>query len=273
MFILISFISFSYLFDVATVYVYSFESAITVECCGEGSWWLVSCSCETSDCSDIHTWFLISLSCCKMCLIESSVDNALVFSVFKSEDSLEDKFAIRFASFCTSLPISFLTAWIWFSQNSFTSFVWFLHLHSKSFNSIGASTYFYGVRGNMSFNLLVKVALFFDEGLELFITVIVITCWFQIQYWISNLRTSTVRRWFDKSILSFSSFFDNIPEFFDLVILLWALWSFCGGIEVNGYDSNFNTSVFTLRSLYYPHLLPPIQLSRSLVRCLSHCSI
>ena len=37
MFILISFISFSYLFDVATVYVYSFESAITVECCGEGS--------------------------------------------------------------------------------------------------------------------------------------------------------------------------------------------------------------------------------------------
>ena len=32
-----------------------------------------------------------------MFLTESSVDDALVFSVFKSEDSLEDKFAIRFA--------------------------------------------------------------------------------------------------------------------------------------------------------------------------------
>ena len=34
-----------------------------------------------------------------MCLIESSIDDALVFSVFKSEDSLEDKFAICFAYF------------------------------------------------------------------------------------------------------------------------------------------------------------------------------
>ena len=31
---------------------------------------------------------LLSLSCCKMCLIEFSVDDALVFSVFRSEDSL-----------------------------------------------------------------------------------------------------------------------------------------------------------------------------------------
>ena len=38
---------------------------------------------------------LLSLSCCKMCLIESSVDDALVFSVFRSEDSLEDRFAIK----------------------------------------------------------------------------------------------------------------------------------------------------------------------------------
>ena len=44
-----------YLFDVATVYVYSFESAITVESCYAGSRWLVSCNCEISDCSDIHT--------------------------------------------------------------------------------------------------------------------------------------------------------------------------------------------------------------------------
>ena len=48
-----------------------------------------------------------------MCLIESSVDDALVFSVFRSEDSLEDRFAICFANFvnfCTSSPISSLTA-------------------------------------------------------------------------------------------------------------------------------------------------------------------
>ena len=32
----------SYLFDVATVYVYSFESAITVKSCDAGSLWLVS---------------------------------------------------------------------------------------------------------------------------------------------------------------------------------------------------------------------------------------
>ena len=44
--------SVSYLFDVATVYVYSFESAITVESRDEGSSWLVSCNCEMSDCSD-----------------------------------------------------------------------------------------------------------------------------------------------------------------------------------------------------------------------------
>ena len=30
----------SYLFDVAIVYVYSFECAITVESCDAGSWWL-----------------------------------------------------------------------------------------------------------------------------------------------------------------------------------------------------------------------------------------
>ena len=47
-----------------------------------------------------------------MCLIEFSVDDALVFSVFRSEDSLEDRFAICFqiANFCTSSPISSLTA-------------------------------------------------------------------------------------------------------------------------------------------------------------------
>ena len=45
-----------------------------------------------------------------MCLIESSVDDALVFSVFKSKDSLEDKFAICFANFYTSPPISSLAA-------------------------------------------------------------------------------------------------------------------------------------------------------------------
>lgn len=71
----------------------------------------------------------------------------------------------------------------------------------------------------MAFNFLVKVALFFDEGLELFITVIVVTCWFRIQHWVSNLRTSTVKRSFDRSILSFSSVFNNIPELFDVVIL------------------------------------------------------
>ena len=32
-----------------------------------------------------------------MCLIESSVDDALVFSVFRSEDSLEERFAISFS--------------------------------------------------------------------------------------------------------------------------------------------------------------------------------
>ena len=32
----------SYLFDVATVYVYSFVSAITVKSCDAGSLWLVS---------------------------------------------------------------------------------------------------------------------------------------------------------------------------------------------------------------------------------------
>ena len=72
----------------------------------------------------------------------------------------------------------------------------------------------------MTFNLLVKVALLLDEGLELFITVIVITCWFQIQHWFSNLSTSTVRRYFDQSILRFSSVFDNIPKLFDILILL-----------------------------------------------------
>ena len=45
-----------------------------------------------------------------MCLIESSVDDALVFSVFRSEDSLEDRFAICFANFCTSSPFPSLTA-------------------------------------------------------------------------------------------------------------------------------------------------------------------
>ena len=58
----------------------------------------------------------------------------------------------------------------------------------------------------MTFNLLVKVALLLDEGLELFITVIVITCWFQIQHWFSNLSTSTVRRYFDQSILTLVPF-------------------------------------------------------------------
>ena len=53
---------------------------------------------------------LLSLSCCKMCLIESSVDDTLVFSVFRSEDNLEDRFAICFANFYTSSPISSLTA-------------------------------------------------------------------------------------------------------------------------------------------------------------------
>ena len=45
-----------------------------------------------------------------MCLIESLVDDALAFSIFRSEDSLEDRFAICFANICTSSPISSLTA-------------------------------------------------------------------------------------------------------------------------------------------------------------------
>ena len=146
-----------------------------------------------------------------MCLIESPVDDDLVFSVFRSEDSLEDRFAICFANFRTSKPISSLTAWIWFLQENFTSFAWFLDFCSKSFNSIVHPLISMEL-GNMTFNLLVKVALFFDEGLERFITVIVITCWVQIQHWFSNLSTSTVRRYFDQSILTFSSFFDNIPK-------------------------------------------------------------